>query len=47
MEHVLHMFGIGGTCGEHMILPWIASSGAFVVAFVASFWSSDSNEQPD
>jgi hypothetical protein len=33
MEHILHLFGIGGSCGEHTIIPGlIASAGGIAVA---------------
>jgi hypothetical protein len=33
MEHLLHVFGIGGSCGEHMIWWSIGPIGIGVVAF--------------
>ena len=28
MEHLLHVLGLGGSCGEHMLWPWLAAGGA-------------------
>ena len=34
LEHLPQFFGIGGSCGEHHVWPWLAASGG---ALAASF----------
>ena len=36
MEHFFHFFGLGGSCGEHMVWPMLGSIGVGFV-FARSF----------
>lgn len=38
MEHILHIFGVGGGCGEHTLIPMALASISGISLAIRIYW---------